>query len=46
MPPRIGERLRHAYWSLDVDILWAIYEDGRLDELERAVRQIGSSLEK
>lgn len=32
----IGNRLRHAYWSLDIDILWALHKDGRLRELQKA----------
>lgn len=31
----LGNRLRHAYWLLDVELLWAIYADGRLEELEQ-----------
>jgi uncharacterized protein with HEPN domain len=41
----LGNRLRHAYWALDAGILWAIYADGHLDELERAVTEIKQSLQ-
>jgi uncharacterized protein with HEPN domain len=40
----IGNHLRHAYHSVDADILWALYEDGKLVELREAVERMLSRL--
>jgi uncharacterized protein with HEPN domain len=36
----IGNHLRHAYHRVDAEILWRLYEDGKLQELHDAAARI------
>ena len=40
----LGNFIRHVYHKVDVEVLWAIYED-ELDSLDRVVQQIMERLQ-
>lgn len=36
----IGNHLRHAYHRVDAGILWALFESGKLDEVQGAAKRM------